>query len=214
MSILTLFTRNAPTLNGFEFDAILEDTFDAAVEYTSYPIESGARASDHGIITPFRWRLIGAVSNNPIRPVLSDFTGVFSNLAENNGVVAGITGLSAGLISGSNDTRSSETLSFLINLMSSRQPFDVYTGNINLVNMVIATLQSIKTPADEGGLIFDAQLQELPTLDTLTSDEHPNQNQLRDNTPEKSQLAGLIDLGQKTVDDVNTAVEDFITGLF
>ncbi len=34
MSIINLFTRQAPTIAGYQFDAILEDTLDVSVEWT------------------------------------------------------------------------------------------------------------------------------------------------------------------------------------
>lgn len=196
MSIITLFTKTAPTINGYEFDAILEDTLEASVEWTKYPIASGANASDHGIILPIRWQLIGVTSNNPLGPSLTDFTGVLAGALDLGPVGSQIAGMAAGLLAGSNDTRASETLNFLMTLMFSREPFDIDAGDIQLTNMVIGDIRRTKTPVNENGLEFDVALQERPTLDTVLSANKPKQNQLNDNDPAKSQAAASVDRGE------------------
>lgn len=199
MSVLTLFTRNAPSIAGFQFDATLEDTLEVSVEITDYPIESGARAADHRIIQPFRWTLTGAVSNNPLIPTVTDFIG---------------SGLVAGLISGSNDTRASDALTFLIDLMTQSEPFDIDAGDIQLSNMVITRITRTKTPANENGLEFVAELQEYATLDTLLSGIGVRQSQLLDGDPSKSQLSQLINRGEQALTDVGNSIRSAIGSIF
>lgn len=206
MSVVTLFTKSAPTIAGQEFDAVLEDTFELNVTLTGYPIESGARAADHRIIEPYRWRLVGAVSNNPLRPVVTDFTGVLGGSA--------LTGLASGLLAGSNETRSSTALKFLTDLATQGEPFDIDAGDIALSNMTIVELTRTKDPENENGLIFVAQLQELPTLDTLLSDRTIRQSQLLDGDPSKSQLAELINKGEKLASDAGQSIRNTIGGIF
>ena len=197
MSIVTLFTSKAPTIGALEFDAVLEDTFEASVEVPTYTIEAGAQVSDHRIIQPLRWSLIGAMSNNPLRLGAGDFVGALSNLADDSGLLAAVTGISAGLLAGSSQTRSSAALEELILLMVSGDPFDVSAGDIDLSNMVITDIRRVKNPTNENGLIFEAQLQELPTLETVTLTLlQPKQNQLRDGDPAKSQASAVIDKGE------------------
>ena len=112
MALLNIFTPSAPTLGGLEFDAVLEDTFEAEVELTGYTIELGARASDHRIINPFKWAIVGAVSNTPRNAGVADFVGSISN--DTDGVLSTVAGLSAGFLAGSNETRASSALEFLI----------------------------------------------------------------------------------------------------
>lgn len=196
MSVLTVFTKTAPKLAGVEFDAVLEDTLTLEVEYTKYPIESGAMVRDHGIVQPFKYSMVGAVSNNPIKPTLGGLaTGVLSNLSD-SGIISGIAGLSAGLLSGSDETRASNALDFLIQLTQLREPFDVDAGDITLKNMVISKISRTKNPENENALIFIADLVELPTLDTVISQSlNPSQQQLRDGDPAKSQAASNVDRG-------------------
>lgn len=208
MSIVNLFTKQAPTIAGYSFDAVLEDTFEATVEVTSYPIESGVRISDHRILQPFKWSIVGAVSNNPLKVQLTDFLGgALSNLT-NNPFVASIAGLSAGFLAGSDETRASTTLQFLILLMQQGDPFDIDAGDITLRNMVITRLSRTKDPSNENGLIFVAELQELITLERISFVGPPAPDQLRDGDQSKSAITRAINRGQKLVADAKAAVTE------
>ena len=206
MSIVNLFTKQAPTIAGYSFDAVLEDTFEATVEVTTYPVESGVRVSDHRILQPFKWSMVGAISNNPLKIQITDFLGgALSNLT-NNPLVATIAGLSAGFLAGSDETRASTTLQFLITLMQSGDPFTIDAGDITLHNMVITRLSRTKDPTNENGLIFIADLQELITLERISFVGPPTQDQLRDGDQTKSAITRVVSRGQKIATDATTAV--------
>lgn len=208
MSIINIFTKQAPTIAGYSFDAVLEDSLDASVEWTSYPVESGVNVNDHRIIQPVKYTLTGAVSNNPLSIQLTDFlTGGLSNLT-NNPYVSTVAGLAAGFLAGSDETRSSTTLEFLINLMVAGEPFDVDATDIQLKNMVITRIGRTKDNSNETGLIFVAELQELITLDRIPQSGQPTQKQLRDGDPAKSGVAGVVRKGQQLVKDAKKAVSD------
>lgn len=218
MSIINLFTKQAPTLAGYSFDAVLEDSLSAEVQWTSYPVETGVNVNDHRIIQPVKWTLTGAVSNNPLQVQITDFlTGGLSNLT-NNPYVATVAGLAAGFLSGSDETRSSTTLEFLINLMVAGEPFDIDAGDIQLQNMVIGRIGRTKNPENEQGLIFVADLQELITLDRIPQSGQPSQTMLRDGDPAKSGVSSLIRKGRvlakEASDAVNTAANNVLDGIF
>lgn len=218
MSIINLFTKQAPTLAGYSFDAVLEDSLEASVEWTSYPVETGVNVNDHRIIQPVKWTLTGAVSNNPLQVQITDFlTGGLSNLT-NNPYVATVAGLAAGFLSGSDETRSSTTLEFLINLMVAGEPFDIDAGDIQLQNMVIGRIGRTKNPENEQGLIFVADLQELITLDRIPQSGQPSQTMLRDGDPAKSGVSSLIRKGRvlakEASDAVNNAANNVLDGIF
>ena len=209
MSIVTLFTNKAPTLAGYEFDAVLEDTFEASVTTTGYTLETGSRVADHRVIQPFKWRLTGAVSNNPLKASVLDLTvGALSNVID-----GGIASTVAGLSAGSEDTRASETLSFLLSLMVAGEPFDIDAGDIQLSNMIIVDIARTKNASNEGGLIFDAQLEEFPTLDTIFTQGDPSQNQLHDNDPAKSQAAKNINKGEVSTVIPDSSVLSAVSGV-
>jgi hypothetical protein len=196
MSIINIFTAKSPTINGIEFDAVLEDTFEASVTLTGYPIELGARASDHRIINPFRWSIVGAISNTPLSASLLDFAGGGLSNFFDSGVLASVAGLSAGFLAGSEETRSSAALAALISLMVNGEPFDIDAGDIQLTNMIIARIRRTKDPENEGGLIFEADLQEYPTLLTTLSKNQPALTQLSPDDPSYSQASALQNLGE------------------
>lgn len=218
MSIINIFTQQAPTIANYQFDAVLEDTLDISVEWTTYPVESGVNVNDHRIIQPTRWTLTGAVSNNPLKVQLTDFlAGGLSNLT-NNPYVAAVAGLAAGFLAGSNETRASTTLEFLITLMRTGEPFAIDAGDIQLQNMVISRIGRTKDASNETGLIFVCEMQELITLDRLQNLIQPTQTQLRDGDPAKSGLAGVVQKGQQIAKDVNekvsASVNNVLDGIF
>lgn len=206
MSIINVFTKEAPTIAGYSFDAILEDSLEVSVEVTAYPIETGLRVATGRILHPFKWVMTGGISNNPLKIQLTDFLGgALSNLTDNP-LVATVAGMSAGFLAGSDETRASSTLNFLIELTRFGEPFDINAGDIMLTNMVITKLSRTKDATNEGGLIFVAELQEMITLDRLSVFGEPDQNELRDDDPSKSALAKAIDKGKRLAKDANAAV--------
>lgn len=211
MSVVNLFTRETPSLNGYEFDAVLEDTFEASVELTGYAIEMGARASDHRIINPFTWSLVGAVSNNPLTTSVTDFVGA---LVPDGAGASTVAGLSAGFLSGSDETRASATLEFLIALMVSGEPFDVDAGDIQLKNMTLVRIRRTADVSNEGGLIFEADLQELPTLEAVLAANQPSIGILSDTDPSYTQASATNARGELSGTAPGAGVTDSIGGLF
>ena len=196
MSLINIFVAKSPTLNNIEFDAVLEDTFEASVELTGYEIELGARASDHRIIKPFKWSIVGAVSNTPLQPGVVDFVGGLLSNSTDSGIASTVAGLSAGFLAGSSETRSSAALDALLTLMTTGEPFDIDAGDIQLTNMVIGNIRRTKDASNEGGLIFEAELQEYPTLQTTLSNNQPIASQLNQNDPSASQASAVNNRGE------------------
>lgn len=210
---MNIFTRQAPTIAGYSFDAVLEDTFEATVTIVSVPIESGVRISDHRILNPFKWTMTGAISNNPVKVQLTDFLGgAISNLTSNP-IVSTVAGLSAGFLSGSDETRASTTLEFLIWLMQSADPFDIDAGDILLKNMAITRLSRTKEPRNEGGLEFVAELQEVISLDRVVQSTECALPQLRDGDPSQSALSRAIKRGQAIAKEANDAVASAVNDI-
>jgi len=199
MSIISLFTRQAPTIAGYQFDAVLEDSFEASVELTRYPVESGVNVADHRIINPMRYFMIGAVSNNPLRIISPTgmLVGGLSNIIGNNPFVAAVAGLSAGFLAGSETTRASSTLETLMHILVAGQPFDVDAVDIQLKDMVLTRLSRDRDPEVENGLIFVAEMQELVSLNRLPDFAQPKQHQLPDDDPSKAGAAGVVSSGQQ-----------------
>lgn len=217
MSIINIFTRQAPTIAGYSFDAVLEDTFEASVSITTFPIEIGVRVADHRIFNPFKWTMTGAISNNPVQTQLTDFLGgALSNLTDNP-IVSAVAGLSAGFLAGSDETRASSTLDFLVWLMSSYDPFDIDAGDILLKNMAITRLSRTKEPRNEGGLEFVVELQEVIELERLAAGDERWAYQLRSGDPSQSALTRAVNKGQiiakEATASVTSAVNNILDGV-
>ncbi|MBP5100262.1 phage baseplate protein [Pseudomonas protegens] len=213
MSIINIFTRKAPTIAEYAFDAVLEDTFEASVSITTFPIESGVRVADHRIFNPFKWTMTGAISNNPVKVQLTDFLGgALSNLTDNP-IVSTVAGLSAGWLAGSDETRASTTLDFLIWLMSSYDPFDIDAGDILLKNMAITRISRTKEPRNEGGLEFVVEMQEVIELHRIAAGDERWSYQLRKDDPSQSALTRAVNKGQMIAKEASASVTNAVNGI-
>lgn len=199
MSILSILTRQSPSIAGYQFDAVLEDTFEASVELTRYPVESGVKVADHRIIGPMKYYMVGAISNNPLKiiDVGGLIAGGLSNALAGNPLASTAVGLSASFLAGTSFTRASSTLQFLMELMVAGMPFDVDAVDIQLKDMVLTRLSRDRDPENENGLIFVAEMQELVQLSRLTDFTQPGQDQLADGDPAKAGAAATMNSGQQ-----------------
>ena len=199
--MLSLLTRRRPKFGAggdfFVFDAVIKDSIAADISFTAFPIELGATASDHGIIQPKTYTMEGGVSDNPLSAQLSDLAGGFlSNLTSNTRIV-NAAAFSAGYLAGSKEERGNSTLEFLFTLMYKRIPFDIDTGQITLTNMVFTNVTTKRDNKTEGGLMFNANFQELPLLRTLLSDDSPTVDQMNDGDQSKTMAAVKVSKGRK-----------------
>lgn len=213
MSLINLLVKRGPQLGSLQFDAVLSDDLDASVDIVQYPIETGTPIADHIIYQPIRYTMTGAVSNNPLKVSITDFTGALTNLVDDNPFIAAGAGLFAGWLSGSNETRSSTTLNTLLDFMYSGQVFTVDTGEITLNNMVIRRIGRSKDPENENGLIFVAELQQIVTLDRVANGSQPAQYQLNSNDVSSTSISGLIERGYINVKTAATNVANQVTTL-
>lgn len=213
MSLINLLVKRGPQLGSLQFDAVLSDDLDASVDIVQYPIETGTPIADHIIYQPIRYTMTGAVSNNPLKVSITDFTGALTNLVDDNPFIAAGAGLFAGWLSGSNETRSSTTLNTLLDFMYSGQVFTVDTGEITLNNMVIQRIGRSKDPENENGLIFVAELQQIVTLDRVANGSQPAQYQLNSNDVSSTSISGLIERGYINVKTAATSVASQVTTL-
>lgn len=211
MSLISIFTRSAPQLGGLEFDAVLEDTLDAAVNITGYTVEAGAPIGDHRVILPVRWTLTGGVSDNPLTTSITDFTGALTS--DLGGVGAGIAGLSAGFLAGGDQTRASSALELLLDMMRNGEPFDVDAGDIILKDMTIQRIRRTKNSQSEGALIFIAELVEWPTLKTALSAINPDPSVLPPGDPAQTQAAGNVSRGEVSGSAPSAAVASSVGGI-
>ena len=209
MSITNIFTNVSPTIAGYEFDAVFEDDFESSVTLTGYPIELGARAADHRIIQPKKSTMTIGIGNEVLTTQLTDFIGAASYIDTDSGLLAAGLGLSAGFLAGSEETRASSALEFLLTLQASGEPFDLDSGDVQLTNMTILRITRRRTNETENGLIAVVEMQELPTLQTVISNNSPKLSQLNANDPSYTQAGGAVDKGEV----VGSTPSDYVSGL-
>lgn len=219
MSVISILTRKQPGFMAgdvrIEFDATLEDTLQAEVKYTQFPLEVGANATDHGIILPRKWAITAAVSNNPLNTQVTDFIGGFlSNLVANSALAATVAGISSGFLAGSDQTRIGSTLAALLIIMELRAPFKINAGEIELENMVITRIYRTRKPESENALLFTAELIELPTISTSLSNQQPLATQMRSGSPEQTQAAAKVEKGEIIGIPVSNKVKAMVQRIF
>jgi hypothetical protein len=212
MSILNILTKKSPKLGVFSFDAALEDNFEATVELTDYPVESGVKVSDHRIIQPVKYSIVGAVSNNPLKITPIDFlAGAITNVLPDSGILSTVAGISSAYLSGSDSTRASTALEFLIEMIRTGEIMTVDAVDIQLSNMIVTKISRTRDPENENGLIFVADLQELISLNRLPNQNQPTQGQLPNRDPAKSAAAATVNKGQKIGTDANVVISKLVT---
>lgn len=216
MSITSLFTKS-PTLKAgsvsIEFDAILEDTFEASVTLTDYPIEVGSSSNDHRIRNPYRWQLVGGISNNPVTISVSDFTGLLSELTGDDGETSLTATYMSGWLSGTDNERPQDALETLLKIMNFGDPFDVDAGDISLTNMVIESIRRVKNPQNQNALVFVAQLREWMSIETAVSAGTSTTNAITGDST-ASAAANAVNNGEQSTSDASSSITDTISGWF
>jgi hypothetical protein len=217
MSITSIFTRTPPRIGindeWITFDAVIEDALEFTVDYTQFPIEIGADASDHGIIRPATQVMTVSVSNNPLSfSLIGSAAGFVSNFID-SAAGAAIAGLSAGFLSGAEESRAKSVLEFFVSLMYSRIPFDVDSVDYMSKNMVITKLRRTRNISNESGLDLIIEMQELPLLSTTISNNQPSISQLNNDDPSQTQAAATKEKGEVLGVPVSASTQSVIEGL-
>ena len=218
MALLSLLTKKPPTLGKGEmtitFDAVLEDTLEAEVQLSDYPIEVGSISNDHRIKLPVKWVITGGVSNNPVKISATDFTGALSEVVGDNGLISTTAGYMAGWLKGDEETRNSEALASLMKLMYEGDPFTVDAGDITLNNMVIQKLRRTKDASNENGLIFIAELREWQDITTSQSVAGTSPTVVDESLDESSAITNKVNKGLQAVKDAGDSINDTVSEWF
>lgn len=216
---LTLLTRkSAPKLGyqdiSMEFDAVLEDTLEASVTLSDYPLEVGVNSNDHRFINPTRWSITGAVSNNPLKILATDFTGALTEIASDSGILAATGGIMAGWLGGSNDSsRASDQLQALMKLMTEGEPFTVFAGDITLSNMVIERIRRTKDASNQNTLIFTADLREWQSIERAI-DAASGKTNVITGTATASSASNFLNKGESAISEAATNIKEQVSGWF
>ncbi len=217
MALTLLTKRSSPKLGyqdiSMEFDAVLEDTLEASVTLSDYPLEVGANSNDHRFINPIRWSITGAVSNNPLKVLATDFTGALTEVASDSGILATSGGIMAGWLSGGDNSRTSDQLAALIRLMTEGEPFTVFAGDITLANMVIENIKRTKDASNQNTLIFTADLREWQSIERAIGAANGKTNVLT-GTESASAASNFLNKGESAITEAAENITSQVSGWF
>ncbi len=155
--MINIFLPNSPRIGAgnpavwVEMDAILHINVSARVNYTEFPLESGANASDHSIVQPKKFNLRGGVGSKPLQPQLTTIaSGFFSNLLD-NGTFTYAAGLSAGYLATSDEERPATALKMLYTLMYKRRRMSIDDGLMIYRDVVVTHINVERNTQNETG---------------------------------------------------------------
>lgn len=172
-------------------DGILEDGLSTSVQKTSYTIESGARATDHSIVGDIQRTLTGVVCG------IAKASSPSKARTTSDGSIA----VSSSTASANQSSSPAEALRAIIDILSSRRVFSVFTAGIQINNMMITNYNHKVTPENETNLIFQLELTEMRTVDLITGQEssiEPKSSMLSDDDPSKVQATRKLSKGQRS----------------
>lgn len=197
-SVVNIFKKDPPQVAGYSFDAILETRLRMGVDIPTYPIENGARISDHRVIKGFKYVIRGGIGNERLTSLKSAAIGLGAGLVSNltdNPVVAAVSGMSAGFLASFGRTRPEAGLDKLIRILEGAEPFDVETGGFTLKNMLIKNITVEKNPTNENSLEFVMRLEEFISLDRLDKSGQPSHKNMKEGSQEQSSCAKNTEKG-------------------
>ena len=203
----------------YSFDAVVEETVEFETEFTGYPLENGVTINDHRIIKPARYTVRGITSNTPLKVSVTDFAGgLVSNLSDNP-LIGAVTGISAGYLAGSSDSRTAAAMQTFIDIMEGAEPFDVDTGEIQLKNMCITHITRTRNPETENALEVVLDLQEMILLDRINPDNgQPSHKKMRPDSVEpaagaREKILRIVTQAEDTAGKWASEAKELISGV-
>jgi len=190
MSLVGIFSKSRPSINGLFFDALLEESSEMITDVTEYPLESGAIGNDHAVTRPLRLTMTVALSDNPIKAMLASesipdgWAGVASKAGPLVGIAAGAAigalggaaaagaGLAGSVLSryapglvGSGELRSSGVLKTIREIQSANSFITVVGAKEAYDNVMITNTRVQITKQNEGGLELVVEMRRLLVMD-------------------------------------------------
>lgn len=187
--------------------ATLREVHRDTLEISDHPIEQGAAISDHAFKRPAEVVIECGWSNTPSLP--GGIRGAATALIGNAIPIAGAAlaaldtiGTVQSLMNGNAVDQVRATYQQLLELQSSRIPFDIYTGKRVYKNMLFRELMTTTEAATENSLLITATCRQVILVATRTVTIPINTSAQAD-APKTTPTA---DLGQKTLNKVTDAV--------
>ena len=136
-------------------------------------------------------------------------TGVLSNFMGSVGTSI-LTTTSAKALT--KKDKPAKALRTIMDKLNQKKTFSMFTGELQIDNLMITSLKRTKDTSNETTLVFELELEENKTLSLLMSDQtsfEPFPEKLaNDNT--KTQASGLLEKGQQAFSDLSdSAVKEY-----
>lgn len=211
MSIVGIFTRAQPSIEGYGFDAVLSESSELVTEVTKFPIETGAIGNDHAVINPLKITMTVGVSDNFFQQaktiaggaaalasigagtVTGKIIGASGDLASKIGLVASIA--NAAFAAGSSFTRSQTVLEAIREFQRTKAIVNVIGSKRQYQNCIITRTAENITKENEQGLELVVDLQQLLIVNSeIKKNEIPAQNDTAE-----LQAQEITNIGQVTL---------------
>lgn len=183
MSLVTIFSRSAPSVGGATFDATLEESTEMTTEVTGFPVENGAEASDNTVQVPLSITLTVGISDNPFRAARAGISALIGTtggalISQLGGGSAAVAGLSASVVNaayaaGQAATRSQSVLDTIREIQRRGEAVEVATSKRVYENCVITRTSQTTSKENEQGLELVIEMRQLLITETETIDEAP-----------------------------------------
>ena len=175
-------------IDSFIIDGVLENHIEMTNIKTKYPLEIGAKATDHAITEDIKYSLKGVVSNIS--------TGLpFSSLTRGlDARIKAFTTVSS-LALGEAD-KPAKALQIFMQKLNDKQTFSMFTGELVLNNLMITKLTRTKTESQGKSLFFEMEFEENKTLALITNQQNLQSKYLSKENA-LTQAAMFISKGQR-----------------
>lgn len=196
------FLRSNREIGGITLDAVISERHTTKTVTTTFPVESGAKISDHAITLPKELVINAIVSDSElifsIGDIVEDVTDLFGSSTENN------------------VTRSNQAYNSLVKIQDNKELITITTGLVVYQNMMITDIDI--TQDKDSSRIIDLRIALVEMLITveviaiLTEDkllEGSERQQMQ--TPKE---IGRVEIVEPTIDSKEAALARKITKLF
>jgi len=216
MSLVGIFSRSRPEIEGLFFDALLEESSELVTDVTEYPIEDGSVGNDHAVERPLRLTMTVALSDNPIKTAMADAsipdglrglagpvvgTAAGAIIGTMGGAAAAAVGIAGSVLTelaGGAETRSGKMIKAIRALQRSHKIITVVGSKGAYDNVMITNTRVQVTKQNEGGLELVVEMRQLVVVDSRA-----NQRIIKENLPTgdtaSTQAQPEVDYGELTL---------------
>lgn len=159
LGIDSILIKPKRAIGAFTAQVTVSEQHQDDLQITDHPVEQGSTISDHAYMLPATVTITAMWSNSP------------SDSSILNGLVRGVTGTVSGsqsLLTGNSASQVKDIYAKLLELQSSRIPFDVYTGKRFYKNMMVQRMSVATDKSTENVLSVSITCRQVIIVGTRT----------------------------------------------